>query len=324
MSCSTDGEIGMTKKSQLKLGAALLTCLFANLLFSVSALAQSNLVIPTWTNLFNADGSLKDAYDAATQEANPNGVPDYADYGGIDAVFVGDWISHGVATDMSALSDADDLGEVIVWNGTVRPEHDVGNAFVFATTDGAASPNLILYGAAERFGTAAPSSYIEFEFNQDKVQAISANTPLMGSRSDDDLLIRLNMATGALTTAEIMRWVSPGGYQVIATIPGPANLEGCISDGVNSLACDPYLASDSGTFDTESQFVPWDDYPRDAYNQPVTVSAPNGLLEFGINVGALLGTNPDYTSIMVRTPEDIILDSFRHLGYWAQINASGD
>ena len=56
----------------------------------------------------------------------------------------------------------------------------------------------------------------------------------------------------------------------------------------------------------------------------MTVSAPNGLLEFGVNVGALLGTNPDYTSIMVRTPEDIILDSFRHLGYWAHISASGN
>ena len=299
-------------------GTALLTCLFANLLFSGSVLAQSNLVIPTWTDLFNADGTLKDAVDA-NKEANPNGIHDYADYGGIDAVFVGDWISHGVATDMSALSDADDLGEVIVWNGTVRPEHDVGNAFVFATTDGAASPNLVLYGAAERFGTAAPSSYIEFEFNQDKVQAISPNTPLMGSRSDDDLLVRLNLAMGALTTAEIMRWVSPGGYQVIATITATAGAE-CSGDGVSRLACDPYLAS--GTFDSEPQFVPWDDYPRDAYNQPVTVSAPNGLLEFGVNVGALLvGTNPDYTSIMVRTPEDIILDSFRNLGYWASASA---
>jgi len=300
-------------------GTALLTCLFANLLFSGSVLAQSNLVIPTWTDLFNADGTLKDAVDA-NKEANPNGIHDYADYGGIDAVFVGDWISHGVATDMSALSDADDLGEVIVWNGTVRPEHDVGNAFVFATTDGAASPNLVLYGAAERFGTAAPSSYIEFEFNQDKVQAISPNTPLMGSRSDDDLLVRLNLAMGALTTAEIMRWVSPGGYQVIATIPALPDQYGCIGDRVSHLACDPYLAS--GQFDAESQFVPWDDYPRDAYNQPVTVSAPNGLLEFGVNVGALLvGTNPDYTSIMVRTPEDIILDSFRNLGYWASASA---
>jgi hypothetical protein len=312
----------MTIKRRLTMGAGILTCLFANLIFSASALAQSNLVIPTWTDLFNTDSSLKDAVDASGA-ANPNGVLDFTEppYSGIDAVFVGDWISDGVATDMSALSDADELSGVIVWNGTVRPEHDLGNAFVFATTDRAASPNLILYGAAERFGTMAASSFVEFEFNQDKVQAISAGRPLAGSRSDDDLLVRLNLAMGALTTAEISRWVSPGGYQVIATITATAGTE-CSGDGVSRLACDPYLAS--GKFDAESQFVPWDDYPRDAFNQPVTVSAPNGLLEFGVNVGALLGTNPEYTSIMVRTPEDIILDSFRHLGYWAHIGASGD
>jgi hypothetical protein len=284
-------------------------------------MAQGSLVIPTWTDLFNADGSLKDVVDA-TGAAGANGVPDFADlpYAGIDAVFVGDWISDGVATDMSALSDADDLGDVIVWNGTVRPEHDVGNALVFAATDGAANPNLVLYGAAERFGTMlAGNSYVEFEFNQDKVQAISPNTPLVGSRSDDDLLVRLNLAMGALTTAEIKRWVSPGGYQVIATIIATAGTK-CSGDGVSRLACDPYLAS--GQFDSEPQFVPWDDYPRDLYNQPVTVSAPNGLLEFGVNVGALLGTNPDYTSIMVRTPEDIILDSFRNMGYWASASAA--
>jgi hypothetical protein len=309
----------MTKILRLATSTASIICLCFGTLFSGAVVAQGNLVIPTWFDLFNVDGTLKDAVDAAGA-ANHNGVRDYAEppYSGIDAIFVGDWISQGVATDMSALSDADDLGEIIVWNGTVRLEHDVGNAFVFATTDGATNPNLVLYGAAERFGTAAPSSYIEFEFNQDKVQAISPNTPLMGSRSDDDLLVRLNLATGALTTAQIMRWVSPGGYQVIATITATAGTE-CSGDGVSRLACDPYLAS--GTFDSESQFVPWDDYPRDLFNQPVTVSAPNGLLEFGVNVGALLGTNPDYTSIMVRTPEDIILDSFRNLGYWASASA---
>ena len=312
----------MTKILGLAIRTASIICLCFGTLFSTAAVAQSALVIPTWTDLFNADGSLKDAVDAAGA-ANPNGVRDFAEppYSGIDAVFVGDWISDGVATDMSALSDADDLGEVIVWNGTVRTEHDVANSFVFATTDDAANPNLVIYGAAERFGTTTGTSYVEFEFNQDKVQTISRNMPIVGSRSDDDLLVRLNLSMGALTTAEIMRWVSPGGYQVIATITATAGTE-CSGDGVNQLACDPYLAS--GQFNSESQFVPWDDYPRDLYNQPVTVSAPNGLLEFGINVGALLGTNPDYTSIMVRTPEDITLASFRHLGYWAYNSASGN
>ena len=310
----------MTTILRFAIRTASAICLISGMLFSSAVFAQGSLAMPTWTDLFDVDGSLKDAVDVAG-DANPNGVRDFSEspYSGIDAVFVGDWISDGVATDMSALSDADDLGDVIVWNGTIQPEHDVGNAFVFATTDGAATPNLVLYGAAERFGTASGNSYVEFEFNQDKIQATSRDVPLVGSRSDDDLLIRLNLVMGALSSADIKRWTSAGGYQVIATITANAGIA-CSGDGLNHKVCDPYLAS--GEFDSAPQFVPWDDYPRDLYNQPVTVSAPNGLLEFGINVGALLGTNPDYTTILVRTPEDIILDSFRNLGYWASASAS--
>lgn len=296
-------------------------CFFSYSVLAPGAVfAEGSLEIPTWTDLFNPDGTLKDAVDAMGAPG-ANQVPDCADppYAGIDAIFVGDWISDGVATDMSALSDAENLEDVIVWNGTVRTEHDVGNAFVFATSDGAATPNLVLYGAAERFGTASGDGYVEFEFNQAKVNAISRNRPLAGSRTDDDVLVRLNLSMGALSSAEIKRWISPGGYQVVATItatPGTA----CSGDGLNHLACDPYLQS--GQFDYDAQFVPWDDYPRDLYNAPVQVSEPNGLLEFGINVGALIGTNPDYTSILVRTPEDIILANFRNLGYWASANSN--
>ena len=50
---------------------------------------------------------------------------------------------------------------------------------------------------------------------------------------------------------------------------------------------------------------------------PVTVGAPNSLLAFGVNVGRLLGVSPEYSSIIVRTPEDIILDNFRNIGHWA-------
>jgi hypothetical protein len=303
----------------LKTGAS--ACLFLSLFFSATAIAQSNLDIPIWTDLFNADGTVKDVVDASGG-TGPNGVGDYAEapYSGIDAIFVGDWISAGVATDMSALSDGENIGDVIVWNGTVRTEHDVGNAYVFATTDGASTPNLVLYGAAERFGTMAASSYIEF-VNQDKVQAISADTPLTGSRADNDVLVRLNLSMGALTSADIMSWSSANGYQLIASVPATAGTA-CAHDAAVQLylACDPYLAS--GEFNSVSGFTPWDDSPRDLNNQPVSVAAPDGVLEFGINVGALLGSNPDFTSIMVRTPEDIVLDSFRNLGLWASAGAS--
>lgn len=276
--------------------------------------AETGLSIPVWADLFSPNGSLKDAVDA-TGAPGANGVPDCADppYSGIDAIFVGDGISDGVATDMSALSDADELDEAIVFNGTVLTSHDLGNAFVFATIDENEPANLVLYGAVERLASASDETSIQFEFNQAVVQALGPDVRLRGRRTEGDLLIQFNLSMGVLNSVEFSRWAAAG-YQPVTTITMTAGTD-CSGDGQIQLACDPYLAS--GEFNYVSLFEPWSDSPRDPADTPVEVGAPNSLLSFGVNVGRLLGVSPNYTSIVVRTPEDIILDNFRNLGHWA-------
>lgn len=295
-----------------RMGTGVLLALLSWMPFAAVA---GSLSIPPWTDLFNANGSYKDVVDA-TGAPGPNGVPDYADspYSGTDAVFIGDGISEGVATDMSALSDAARLDETIVFNGTVLRAHDVGNAFVLATTDGPAAANLVLYGAVERLGAETDSTWIEFEFTQQFVQALGRNVELRGSRTEGDLVVRLNVSMGVLSIVEVMRWSPSAGYEVLATQVTPSGAE-CSGDGTVLLACDPYLVS--GSFDYVTDFAPWSDYPRDMSGAPVAVSAPNSVLAFGVNVGRLLGVSPDYSTIIVRTPEDITLSSFRNMGHWA-------
>jgi hypothetical protein len=292
----------------------LITAALFAFLVTATANAQDVLLLPNWSDLFNANGTLKDAVDDAGA-AGSNGEPDYVDlYGGTDAIFIGDNISDGVAVDMSVPTAADTLEDTVVYNDTVASSHDVGNAFVLTTTD--SQNNLVLYGAAERLGPAQENSYIEFEFTQDIVQAAQVNAPLRGSRTTGDLLVRLNLTEGVLTSAQLSRWSGVAGYQSVATVSPVVGGVACVGNETTHLVCDPYLAS--GLFDYQSQFNPWTE-PWDPAGIPVQVSEPNGLLEFAVNVGVLLGgENPDYSSIVVRTPGDIIIDSFRNHGYWAQ------
>ena len=44
----------------------------------------------------------------------------------------------------------------------------------------------------------------------------------------------------------------------------------------------------------------------------------DSFVEIGFNVSVLLGSKVEFTSLQVRTPQDIILHGFRHLGHWAQ------
>lgn len=274
--------------------------------------AQDVLSQPVWSDLFNANGTLKDVVNDAG-EAGSNGVPDYVDiYGGTDAIFVGDNISDGVAVDMSALFGADTLNESLVYNGPVASSHDLGNAFILATTD--SQGNQILYGAVERLGPADEGSYIEFEFSQGVVRVRQGDPwPIHGQRTTDDLLIRVNLASGSPASIDVSRWTEEGGYESVNASSISAGSR-CTNIAPYFIVCDASLVE--GSFTYQSSFDPVND-SWDQGGNSVQVSPPNGLLEFGVNVGVLLGANPEFTSIIVRSPDDILLDSFKNSGYWA-------
>jgi hypothetical protein len=249
------------------------------------AIANAAAPIPDWAAVFNPDGSIKDLN------------------GGIDAVYLQENISAGVATDMSALDPVNGL----VFNGAVTSAHDLGNTYAYATRD--TMGNLIIAAAVERL-TSAENTFVEFEFNQGVVGVTSGTPwPIVGSRTANDLLVRLNFSAGNISSVDLMKWAGSS-FITIYSAPAPAQT-GCF---VVSADCDFCNGSPiSGLPATNTDI--WD-----SSYQVVQVPNPNGFAQISINAGNLLGPGAEFTSIVVRTPEDIVLGSFQTMGYWSVIN----
>ncbi len=290
------------------------------------ALAE-RLLLPDWAAVFNADGSLKDEVDEAGAPGG-NGVPDYVDlYHGLDAVFVQDNLSDGVATDMSALLLGDGLvGDLTVdgsdavmtgvadevYNGVVGAAHDIGNAYLLAEKgpDG----ELLLFAGVERIA-AFTDTYVEIEFNQDLVSlSYGAPWPIHGSHTAGDLRIRLIFTAGLLGAVDFERWAldtttGEGAFRHIKSAKGATD-GSCGGAGAHYVFCLGAPPIEGGEVEL------WD-----GESDPIEYVAPDSFVEVGVNVTRLLGMSPDFTAIQIRTPEDIAMSTFQNLGYWAQASA---
>ena len=289
-------------------------------LVSTPAHAVGELSLPQWADLFNPDGSHKDELDGSgTPVPGGNGISDYLDLGALDAIFIEDNISDDLATDMSARLGAPVLADDLVFNDTVTALYDLGNSYVLANWDTAG--DLQIYAGVELLSAAGESppadTYLEIEFNLDRVQVCSGNPwPIHGQRSDGDLLVHMNFTQGALSSVEFKHWETGSGFQIDATATiQPGDTEPCHGGATPYVICTgtPPLDPPVGGFEV------WD---LDG-NQVASVP-PDGFVEVGLDVAGLLGSNPDFTSISVRTPEDIALSAFRALGYWGGVNALQD
>jgi hypothetical protein len=246
------------------------------------ALAAEPLSRPDWSAIFRPDGTLIDLQ------------------GGVDAVFLEDKISDGLGIDMSALIPAPVL---TVDNGTVRPEQDLGNAYVYARVD--VDGNLQLYAGVERMMSELQSR-VTFEFNQEPVGVYSGVPwPITGNRTAGDISVTVDLLGNLVTSATFLLW-DGGSYQRLAIV----GADGC--SGADYLVC-------AGTPPQETvRAGVWD-----STGQPVAVPAPDGFVEIGVNVGAVLGVTPEFTSIQMRTPSDVVLGSFGRMGFWANRVAGG-
>ena len=241
------------------------------------------LPAPDWAAIFSPDGTVTDMQ------------------GGLDAVFLEDKVSDGVGIDMTVSADHVDHSRVD--NGIVAAAHDLGNGYVWATTNVAGE--MLLYAGVERLDSLTDTS-VEFEFNQGIVRVFQGRPwPIRGSRTEGDLLVRVNFTGGAISSGEFLRWDGVGSW--IPLISGP---EGCAQPDYRF--CTGPLPMQSVQADV------WDA----AYNA-VQVRQPNNFLEIGINVASLLGSNIEFTSIQVRTPEDVILNSFDRIGLYARRGQGG-
>lgn len=228
---------------------------------------------PGWGDIFDSSGKVKDLR------------------GGVNAAFIEDNISAGVATDMSVLISAD-----YVNNGTVQAVNDLGNAYVYRTAD--AAGNLVLFAGVERLGVTEGTTYIDFEFSQDKIQ-VWGGIPwkIHGQNTAGDLAVRMNFVEGVLRSVEFRQFAADGSgeYRILKTA-WPIDGQACSgSDGLYAFCSG---ASVTGLAATNQDI--WDNW-----GTPVSVPAADQFVEVGVNVGRLLGSNPNYSSLTLKTPEDI-------------------
>jgi len=244
------------------------------------AAAQDTLSRPDWSAIFSPDGKVVDLK------------------GGLDAFFLEDKVSDGVGLDMSAIAPAE---KPTVDNALVDAANDLANGYVYAAKD--PSGDLQIYAGVERFDSTT-DTYVEFEFYQDLVQ-VQGGAPWLihGDRKQNDALVRVNFVGGQLSSATFKRW-DGSAYQTVATVAADGGSE---CSGTDYLVC-------SG----QPPVPPISDEAWDAAGTAVTVPEPNAFVEIGFNVSVLLGSQVEFTSLQVRTPQDIILDGFRRLGHWAQ------
>jgi len=270
---------------------------------------EDKLTMPEWDKIINPDGFFKDEVNAKGMFGS-NGIPDYIDlYHGVDADFIQDNISNGVATDMSALLPGPRLQDEVLYNGAVRPEHDLGNAYVLATVG--SDNHLRLYAGVERLVSDAVT-FIEFEFNQNPVRIGSGSPwPLIGSRVDGDLLVRMVFANRVLQSVELEQW-RQGTFEVQKTGAGIAG-NSCLQkrDFMYCTGLPPIRHAEEG-------FEVWDE----DYN-PVDPTRPDNFVEVGIDVDLLIDQQADITSVLLRTPEDIAMNNFRVFERLAQLNGVG-
>jgi hypothetical protein len=250
---------------------------------------------PDWAALFTADGKPRDDFPL-DGSGNPlgNGIPDYKElYNGQWAVFTTDYVSLGTGFEGSAL-----YPDGRVYNSVAAAQHDIGNAYVYSTFSGAG--NLMLFAGAERLGVG--NSQLELEFNQTKFRlghgGYGRGEPweVVGQRTVNDLLIVVQFADGALGNIQASSWDGEN-WVLLESFSG----EGCSLSESLCAVCNSTVI-DGG---------PWANF--DTEGDPEQIAA-NRFVEVGINAGALLGSQPGYDTVRIRTPQDAAF------GYFAEGN----
>ena len=230
-----------------------------------------------WSKIFDAKGQLRAG--AAVKQA----------------VFMADDVSAGSKIDLTALAKDDNT---LVRNAVVDKDQDIGNVYVALLPD--SEGGLTLAGGIERLG--GGDGHMTLEFNHDPVGlgagGFGQNLPweMTGSRTEGDILLRLNFADGQIASAEVSRWAGQpdsGSYQKVSELQA----EGCANDGL--------LCAVSNSEDIPAG--PW--LNRDPDGVPSVISA-HRFVEFKINAG-VLAAQPAYTTVCALTSQDMVFDALK-------------
>jgi hypothetical protein len=256
------------------------------------------LVMPEWEKIFNPNGTLRDEVNRRGT-TTANGVPDYIDIYKADyAEFILEEISEGVATDMSALLPAAKISDEVIYRGEVSAAHDLGHVYYMRSTG--KDDHARMYVGIERLSVPV-DSFIEIEFNQMPVRVGSGNPwwQLNGERKDGDLLARINLTRGQPSFVEFEEWQG-GAYALLDSYNGSPG-HGCVRQPAFM-----YCAGAPPIEHPTQGFEAWD-----SEFQPVEITPPDNFLQLGFDLKRLLDFNRDFSGILIRTPEDIVVKGFR-------------
>jgi len=247
-----------------------------------------------------------------------DGIPDFKNYGGIFATFIGDQISAAglddETTTVSGGSDTNnDLPTTYEWNTDSVPiKDDLTNLGCYARNN-PANNHLIIYCGVERLNTDG-DSHLDLEINQSPV-GLDEEPPcdklhcfFTGVRTTNDVLVSVDFTNGGdLGSLDVRKWT---------TTTAPNGSWGDPLVELTGEGCNPAF----GTTDADSVCIfnnnaninggPWPNFVKSS--TPVAndtaangytggVIPRNALSEMGIDVTELLGQTPCFSTALVRT-----------------------
>ena len=260
---------------------------------------------PDWTDLFDADGDLRDA--------NGDGRPDA---GGEAATFIADDLAVSGQVDRTVFASSNKNDDpVATWNwntGNTPAKDDLANVYAYATRN--SDNDLVIFAGMERI-SANGDSHVDIEFNQDAITLDQAPPPgeaiptcgsdgngadpgppcefVGGDKRADDFIVSIDFTNGGtLGTLEVRKWVgsaTSGSYVPVGNVP----TQGCNTN--SGLAPDAFCGFSNGapiafggwpTFNTKGQ---------------VETLATNAFAEFGINISEALGRTPCFATFSAHT-----------------------
>ena len=267
---------------------------------------------PDWSDLFNADGMLKESDDP------PDATPDAVEvFGGDAATFIADDLSVSGAVDETVFAGSNKNNDLVAsWNwdtGNAPVKNDLSNVYAYATRND--DDDLILYAGLERLSPNG-DSHVDFEFNQEQIKLDDAapcdadgfppppgpndgspcefageKTGGPGSSDPSDFIVSLDYTKGgSLGSLEVRRW-DGSTYVPKVKLTG----EGCNAE-FNGVGADAVCGFTNSTAIDGGAWPNFDSHAATIDDLPT-----NAFAEFGVNVTELFGSTPCFATFSAHT-----------------------
>ncbi len=213
-------------------------------------------------------------------------------------LFDQDYVSKGEGFEGSAAA-----GHGLFNNGIAESDHDLSNAYFYETTNASGEAHLFI--AFERLATG--DSKVWFELNQDRQSmgrgGYTKNVPwtVDGERTVGDLGVALEFSASHIAGVLVQAW-DGSSWRTLTELGG----EGC-GDGDNFCIATNVAAIEGGPWHVKGNGNAGGGKGKGKGNANKGDLEAQTFIEMGVNLGALLGANPEYATAQAWTPQDMML-----------------